>query len=131
MNGVTSLQDFSKKLRELPRTVAIKVAAAAAPALTNAAKATFASSQNAFGEDWVPGAEGQTVTLKESGTLASTIQYVAVGTKIRVALGTRYAKYQVGKRPIFPRQGDPLPEAYRDALESTTKAVLQQELGVR
>jgi hypothetical protein len=128
VGNVESLKRFSAKLRELPRVLAEKVAQAAAPALTEAAQATFNAGQDAFGVPWAPGKDGQQVTLRESGALASGIRYVAVGTKIRVVLGVSYAKYQVGRRPIFPRQGDPLPPAYLAALRAATEEVLRREL---
>jgi len=127
--ALNSLRDFTRSLAGLPTTVATKVAAAAAPAITDAARATFDASTDAYGVPWASGAEGQTVTLKDTGTLASTIRYVAIGTKLRVALGTAYAKYQVGRRPVTPRQGDPLPAAYRQALASAAAKVIREELG--
>lgn len=123
-----SLADFSKKLAALSRVVAIKVAAAAAPALTEAARATFNAGEDAFGASWAPGADGASVTLKKSGALASGITYVAIGTKLRVKLGVGYAKYQLGKRPAFPRQGDPLPASYTAALASATARVITAEV---
>lgn len=127
--NVASLKNFTAKLRELPRTIAIKVAEAAAPALTRAARETFEASEDAFGGSWSPGSKGQRVTLKKSGSLAKYIRYVAVGTKLRVALGVSYARYQIGRRPIFPKQGDPLPTAYVAALRETTIRVARAALG--
>lgn len=126
---MSSLKEFSAKLRDMPRTVAIKVAAAAAPALTEAMQATFNAGEDAYGVGWAPGSEGQKITLKKSGNLAKYVHFVSVGTKLRVALGVKYAKYQVGKRPITPRQGEPLPKAYSDALKKATDSVISAELG--
>lgn len=123
-----SLSDFSKKLSALPRVVAIKVAMAAAPAVTAAARSTFNAGEDAFGVTWVPDVDGKAVTLKKSGALANGVTYVATGTKLRVQLGVAYAKYQLGKRPAFPRQGDPLPAAYSAALEEATAKVIAEEL---
>lgn len=127
--NLASLQKFSASLRALPRVVAQKVAAAAAPALTEAAKSTFYAGEDAFGASWVPGAHGQAVTLRDTGNLASGIDYVAIGTKLRVRLTVPYAKYQLGRRPAFPRQGDPLPASYIAALTSATNTVLSAEVG--
>lgn len=124
-----SLAKFSASLREMPRTLAIKVAEAAAPALTDAARATFNAGQDAFGIPWVPLESGEKATLKRSGALAGGITYVAIGTKLRVRLGVSYAKYQLGRRPAFPRQGDPLPTSYVAALREATARVIQAELG--
>ncbi len=125
---MSSLKDFSAKLRDLPRTVAIKVAAAAAPALTETANATFNAGENAYGSTWEIRQDGSRATLKKSGALSSKIHYVAIGTKLRVALGVSYAKYVVGKRPVFPRQGAPLPVAYSQTLARVTDAVIRREL---
>lgn len=126
---LSSLKNFTAKLQELPRVLAQKVAAAAAPALTEAARATFDAGEDAFGVNWTPGSEGQRVTLRKSGDLASYIKYVATGTKLRIALGVRYAKYQIGRRPIFPKQGDPLPAAYQRVLEKVAIDTIRAELG--
>lgn len=123
-----SLSDFSKKLASLPRVVAIKIAEAAAPALTEAARATFDAGEDAFGVAWAPRADGASVTLKKSGALAGGITYVATGTRLRVRLGVPYAKYQLGRRPAFPRQGDPLPASYTAALAAATAKVIAAEV---
>ncbi len=127
--SIQSLKDFSAKLRDLPRVVAIKVAEAAAPALTDAARATFNAGENAYGGTWAIRADGSRATNRKSGALASKLHYVAIGTKLRVSLGTSYAKYVLGKRPALPRQGDPLPTEYLRVLKDTTAAVIRAELG--
>jgi phage gpG-like protein len=125
---VKSLADFSRDLRALPRVVAIKVAAAAAPVITDLAKKTFNASQEPDGKPWKPGAEGQLVTLRKTGDLAKYVTYVAIGTRLRVALGVKYAKYQIGKRPVYPRQEQGLPESYVRALMRVAVEVVRAEL---
>ncbi len=122
-----ALTDFAATLRKLPRTVAIKVATAAAPVLTQLAQSTFNASEDAYGNAWTPGADGQRITLKKSGSLGNKIHYVAIGTRLRVALGVSYAKYVVGKRPVMPR--GPLPVAYSQALARVTAEVCKREMG--
>ena len=126
MSSVTSLAKFSEDLRRLPRVVAQKVAAKAAPALTATAQRSFAQSEDPYGLPWAPGFDGRDVTLRKSGRLRAKVVYVAIGTKLRVALGVPYAKYQIGKRPVFPRQ---LPEDYSRALERAAVDVCREELG--
>lgn len=123
-----SLSDFSKRLRGLPLVVAHKVAQAAAPALTEAAQASFAAGETPYGDGWLPSPDGKTVTLRKSGALMSGVRYVAIGTRLRVALTTRYAKYVVGKRPVTPRQGSALPIEYATALAKATAAVITAEV---
>lgn len=131
MIDASSLKSFAAKLRELPRVVAIRVASEAAAKLTEISRSTFNSGENAFGEAWEPGEKGQAITLRKSGALASRISFAAVGQKLRAALGVGYAKYQVGKRPVFPRQGDPLPPSYARALAEIAARVIREELGGR
>lgn len=126
-----SLSQFAADLRNLPRAVALRVTEAAAPVLTELAKETFDASETPDGESWKPGERGQKVTLKKSGDLSKYIRYVAIGTKLRVALGVKYAKYQIGKRPVFPKQGGDLPKAYTEALQRVAVRVVKEALGQR
>lgn len=130
IGDVSSLRAFAQRLRTLPRVVAQKVAAAAAPELTKVARETFDAGEDAYGVPWTPGADGKRVDLNKSGTLRSKITYVAIGTVLRVALGTSYAKYQVGRRPVFPRQNEALPASYVAVLEKVTREVCAAELQV-
>lgn len=111
-SSLASLAKFSSSLRALPTQLALRIADKSAPALTELAMQTFNAGEDSYGVTWEPGAEGQHITLRQTGALAKYIRYVAIGTKLRVALGVAYAKYQVGKRPIFPTQGGLLPLAY-------------------
>jgi len=119
---------LERNLRLLPRTLGARVARAAAQQLTDLGRATFRQSQNAYGDPWEPGAEGQTVTLRKSGLLASTIAYVATGTRLRAHLGPAYAKYQVGKRPVFPRFGAELPIKYSSVIHARAAAEIAAAL---
>lgn len=129
--SIASLSKFTADLRRLPRVVAQKVAAAAAPAITSLALATFDAGENAYGSTWAPGEQGQKVTLRKSGALERAVHYVAIGTKLRVALGVPYAKYQIGKRPVFPSQGGVLPVDYVRALQRVAVDVCRAEMGAR
>jgi hypothetical protein len=123
---LSKLRALERNLRDLPRVVGAKVAIATAQTITDLARKTFAAGENAFADTWAPGMHGQKVTLRKSGALAR-FSYVAVGTRLRAALGPRYARYQVGKRPVFPRSR--LPVAYVQALRAKSNEVIQRELG--
>ncbi len=127
--NLQTLKNFSAALRRLPRVIAQDVATAAAPAITAAAVATFSAGEDPYGNAWAPGAGGDRITLVKTGALSRLVKYVAIGTKLRVVLGVDYAKYQIGKRPVFPRQGGALPTAYVQTLEQTTATVARGELG--
>lgn len=126
---ISSLAKFSADLRRLPTVVAQNVTTAAAPALTALLRATFDAGEDAFGGSWKIKADGTRATLKKSGALASKVHFVAIGTKLRVALGVAYAKYQVGSRPITPKQGQALPVAYTRELQRVAVAVCRAEMG--
>jgi hypothetical protein len=67
--------------------------------------------------------------LRKSGALANRLHYVGIGTKLRVALGVKYAKFQIGRRPVFPTQGQPLPQEYVRTLQRIAVDVVRKELG--
>lgn len=127
---LSKLRGLEKSVRELPRVVGQKVAAASATTITSLARATFNAGENAFGDAWEPGVNGKPVTLRKSGLL-SQFGYVAIGTRLRAQLGPRYARYQVGTRPILPRSGSRLPIAYVGALRARANEVIRAELGGR
>ncbi len=129
-SSLESLKRFTAGLSALPKVLGAKVAAASAPKISSAASSTFAASQDPYGIPWAPGEAGKPVTLRKTGALAREVRYVAIGTKIRVVLGVPYAKYQIGKRPVFPRQGGALPLPYVRALEEAAVSTIREELGV-
>lgn len=127
--SLASLKKFTAGLRALPRTVSQKVAARSAPGLSAAARQSFAASEDPFGIPWAPAKDGGTVSLRRTGALERFVYYVAIGTKLRVSLGVPWAKYQIGRRPVFPHQGGVLPPAYVRTLEATAHDVIRAELG--
>lgn len=125
------LSGLKQRLQALPTVVAQQVAARAVGKINELANGTFNAGENAYGDRWAPGEKGQKVTLTRTGRMKRGVRYVAIGTKLRAALATSYAKYQVGKRPVFPRQGARLPVAYVNALRETTAEVVPAQLGAR
>lgn len=117
MNAVETLARFTADLRRLPTTVAIQVAKTAAPAITALAKSSFDSGTTPYGVPWAPSkVTGKRVALRKTGDLERHTVYVPIGTKLRVSLGVPYAKFQIGKRPVFPRQDSILPPDYSATL---------------
>lgn len=125
-----SLADFAARLRKLPTVVAIEVAKAAAPVMTALVLQTFEAGTDAFGGSWKIREDGTRATLKRSGALAKNVKYVAIGTKLRIALGVAHARYNIGTRPIAPKQGQGLPAAYARELQRVTAEVCRRELGL-
>lgn len=126
----SSLNRFAATLRALPTTLAQRVAAAAAPALSELAQESFDASTDPYGAPWPPAKDGGTVTLRATGTLEKFLHYVVSGTRLRVSLGVDYAKYQIGKRLVFPRAGL-LPPKYAAKLEEITVREAQDALAAR
>lgn len=118
---VSSLSRLEKSLRALPKGLALRIAAKAAPVISRLAQSTFDTSADPYGVPWAPGVGGDKITLRQTGALERFVRYVAIGTKLRVALGVAYAKYQIGKRPVYPRPGI-LPPAYRAELAAIAQA---------
>lgn len=104
MSGVKGdLSKLSRIAKALPTTViAQRVAAKASPAITARVQRTFLASERADGTGWAPGRDGRTITLRRSGALFAKVQFVSTGTRMRAVLGVPWAKYQLGKRPVFP-----------------------------
>lgn len=114
--AIASIRRFSDDLRRLPERLAHEVAEAAAPELTKLSQANFNASENPYGVPWDPSIEGEKVTLRQTGLLARTLVYKPIGRKLRMQLGPRYAKYQVGKRRVAPTQGAALPPEWSRTL---------------
>jgi hypothetical protein len=127
-SSTQSIKDFAAKLRALPRVVGMRVAQQAAPVLTSLVGSTTSASADSFGVPWSPGSDGQRVTLRKSGAMLSNLRYVAIGTRMRLALTTSYAKYQLGRRPVAPKQGEGLPAAYSAALHAVARLVIEGSL---
>lgn len=122
---ITSLKRFSAGLRAIGnKALAIEIAKDAAAAITAAARATFEAGETPYHVPWRPGYDGQRVTLRESGALAKGIEYVAYGTMLRLRLGAKHAKYQVGRRPVTPRQDAPLPPEYVAAIKASMERTI-------
>lgn len=125
--SIASLSKFASALRALPVGLAQEVARRAAPVITRFAQDSFDSSRDPYGAPWAPSATGEVVTLRRTGALERFVHYVAIGTRLRVALGVPYAKYQIGKRPVFPRAGL-LPASYSRELAQITSDATREFL---
>jgi hypothetical protein len=126
---LSSLGNFSKSLKTMPFWLGREAARFAAPAITQAAHETFDRGRDPYGVTWQESRKGESVDLNETGALRNFVEYKSIGTLLRIALGVSYAKYQIGKRKVFPTQGSPLPVSYRAALDNAVQSAVAQELG--
>lgn len=127
--SLASIRAFASRLRSLPKVVAIKIAVAAADAINEVARETFDAGADAYGVPWAPSSDGQRVSMYKSGALSKGVRYVAVGGRLRAVLSTPYAKYQIGRRPVFPRAGAILPLRYSAALTKATERAIAEHIG--
>jgi hypothetical protein len=104
---LSSIKGLKASLRALPLTVAHGVAQRAAPAMTGLTQQAHASGQTVYGDARPPGVDGRPLTLERTGTTKRTLRFTSAGTIVRCVLGTRYAKYLIGKYGILPN--GPLP----------------------
>ena len=126
---VSSLGKFAKALRGMNIFTAHRAAAIAAPGLTAEARKTFDAGENAYGNTWTPLATGDKATLNKSGALAAGLVYVAIGRVLRVRLPVAYARYQIGRRPVHPSPGSPLPPSFVAVLKSAVAQAIAEEVG--
>lgn len=106
MSGVKgdprTLFELNRRIRQIPTTLAQEVAADVAPALTTAAQSAYGGGQTVYGEARPAGIAGNSLDLEVTGATRADVKFVAIGTVVRAVLGTRYAKYLIGKYRILP-----------------------------
>lgn len=115
------LTAFAAKLKRLSVVAAQKIASKAAPALTAAAREAYTGGVTVYG-----GARPGGVSLMRTGATLGALAFVAIGRRVRVQLGTRYAKYLIGKYAILPSGS--LPAAWLDDLRGCVNDVMTQEV---
>lgn len=127
-----SLRDLKAELRRLPLSVAHDVAKQAAPLLTQFTQTAFDTGRNVYGDPRPKGENGETLTLKQTGTTRRALRFVANGTIIRASLGPRYARYLVGKYKILP-VGDrsSMPRNWVRAIDELVRTALEGPAGLR
>lgn len=113
-----SFRGLRQELGALPITVSQAIAQRAAPELTRRARAAYLSGKTAYGDDRPEGVDGAALTLMRTGATFRTLRFVQSGTIVRCALGTRYAKYLIGKYRVLP-VGDltAMPAAWARAID--------------
>lgn len=119
-----SLRRFAKNLRELPKVVAQNVASKAAPSITGLARSAYTGGQTVYGARRPFGVNDNVLTLRKSGATLGALRFVAIGTRVRVQLGTRYAKYLIGRYGILPNGG--LPFEWSKRLASDAAAAISE-----
>lgn len=123
--GNAAFAGLKAKLRALPVSLAHKVAQQVGPALSAATNTAYEQGRTVYGESRPKGVDGNELDLVDSGDTKSSTTYQVDGRIVRVGLGTKYAKYLIGKYRILPNGAIPV-EWKRDidAIVHKTKAGL-------
>lgn len=119
-----SIRDIKRNISALPTSIAHSVAQRAAPVLTELAAGAFDSNQNVYGESRPAGVKGNALSLDKTGATRATVRFVANGTTVRCVLGTKYAKYLIGKYQILPNGA--MPVRWSEALGMLVKETRAQ-----
>lgn len=120
---LSSIAKLKASLRALPVSIAHDVAQRAAPTLTDLTREAFDGGENVYGDARPAGAHGNTLTLNLTGETRRTLRFVSNGTIVRCVLGTKYARYLIGKYGILPNGALPVAwSAALAALVAETKA---------
>ncbi len=97
-----TLNRLKARLRAMPVSLAHDVAKRTAPRVTSLATVAFTTGRTVYDEARPKGVNGQPLTLRRTGQTEGTIRFVANGRIVRCVLGTRYARYLIGKYAILP-----------------------------
>jgi hypothetical protein len=98
-----SIKGLKSTLRQLPTSIAHDVSKRAAPAMTGLTKQAFDAKRTVYGDPRpLSRATGKPLSLEKSGLTKSTLKFTAQGTIVRCVLGTKYAKYLIGKYSVLP-----------------------------
>lgn len=109
-----SIRDVKRSIAALPTTIAHDVATRGAPVLTALALTSFDSNQSVYGDPRPLGVDGEQLTLERTGATRRTLRFTSSGTIMRCVLGTKYARFLIGKYSVLPNGA--MPEAWRAAL---------------
>lgn len=120
--GITSLARLRAAIRDLPLRIRESVAKDAAGYLDIEVRADFGAGRTVYdtprplavGKKTI----GQRLTLVKSKKTRDNLGVTQVGTIVRAALGTPYAKYLVGKYQILPQT---LPASWQEYLNKLVR----------
>lgn len=124
--GGARMSAIKGALRALPVRVAERVAREGSGALTEAAGASFDAGRTAYDGARPLGVDGARLSLQRTGETRSTIKFIQIGTIVRCVLGTKYARYLIGRYAILPSSTGALPEGWRQRLDALTRRAITE-----
>lgn len=124
--GLRSINALKRSLKKLPITSVARIAARAAPAMTDLAGGAYDSGQTVYGKPRPPGVDGQALSLERTGASRRAMAFAATGRDIRTKPLPRYTRYLIGKYDVLPN--GPLPAAWRERLNDIAARVLYEAI---
>lgn len=112
--GISSMNRLRASIASLPVRIRSAVAKDAAEVLTAEVRESFSAGSTVYDTPRPLSVDGAPLTLVKSGRTKADLVFVAIGTIVRAQLGTKYAKFLVGKYKVLPSS---LPAAWRAKLE--------------
>lgn len=103
-------------LKELPVSLAHGVARRASPMLTSFTVGSFAAGESVYGDARPRGVGGHALTLEKTGATKRTLRFATSGTIVRCVLGTKYARFLIGKYAVLPNGNAAIPMKWRRGL---------------
>lgn len=120
--GITTINRLRASIRDLPLRLRSAVAKDAEGILNRDVHSAFDGGQTVYGTarptSKDPKRAGAPLSLVKTGRTRGALNFVAIGTILRAQLGTKYARFLVGKYQILPQR---LPAAWRLELEQLVR----------
>jgi hypothetical protein len=121
--GISSIARLRSTIKALPLRIRSAVAKDAEAILNSELSDNFAAGRTVYDTPRPLSVAretiGQPLSLVKTGKTKGALQFVTIGTILRASLGTKYAKYLVGKYKVMPNGA--LPAAWRSKLETLVR----------
>lgn len=124
--GLRSLRSLKRALTKIPITATARIAARAAPEMSELAGTAYDSGKTVYGRPRPRSVDGRALTLERTGASRRAMQFSATGRDIRTAPLPRYTRYLIGKYDVLPN--GPLPLEWRERLREIAARVLLGEI---
>jgi hypothetical protein len=119
-----TLRKLAKSLRDKPVVAQQNIASRVAPVITAMAGSSYDGGQTVYGDARPTGVNGNALDLVVTGKTRSTVVFKAIGTIVRAVLGTKYARYLIGKYRILPIGNAAMPFSW----QSRIRTIANEEL---
>lgn len=120
--GGLTFAEIRSRVSRISTQGAIQIASEGSSALTGQTQGFFRAGKTVYGDSRPAGKSGP-LSLYRTGATARMLQFVAIGTRLRAALGTEYARYLI-RYGILPNSRAAIPVSFRRALDEIAARVI-------